>query len=119
MAEITKKTEQDIAQLQNIQRQMQIISAQKQRFELENTIIDQAIVELDKAKGKTFKSIGGLLIESKPAELKKELGEKKETLKGRLDALTKQEERLKSKGEELRSVIEKAISPKSPKGDQE
>lgn len=110
MVEISKETQDKIILLQNLQRQMQIVSAQRQRFDLEILQIDLALVELEKAAGKTFKAIGALFIEAKPADLIKELNESRITINTRIDSLKKQEEKVKAKIDELQSKIEKELS---------
>ena len=107
--QITPETEQTIVQLQNTQRQLQMIGGQRQRFEFEVVQTDAALAELEKANGKTYKSIGTLLIESTPKDIKEELNERRTNMNARVDTLKKQEERLRSKGEELQKKIEKEI----------
>lgn len=104
---ISQETEQSIIQLQNTQRQLQSIAGQRQRFEFEVLQTDSALAELEKANGKTYKSVGTLLIEAPPKDLKEELNERRENMNARIDTLKKQEDRLRSKGEELQQNLEK------------
>lgn len=110
--EIQKETQDKIILLQNIQRQLQIVSAQRQRFDVEVLQIDAALVDLEKASGKAFKAIGTMFIESNPADLVKELNESRITINARLDALKKQEEKLRIKVDELHAKVEKELSGK-------
>lgn len=111
MVEISKETQDKIILLQNLQRQMQIVASQRQRFDLEILQIDMALVELEKAAGKTFKAIGTLFIEAKPTELIKELNESRTTINARINSLKKQEEKLKTKIDEMQAKIEKELNP--------
>lgn len=109
MAELSKETQEGIIQLQNLQRQFQIISGQRQRFDIETIQIDSALAELEKSEGKVYKAIGGLLIETKNAELRKELNERRKEVITRTETIKKQEEKLKAKADELQKSVEKAL----------
>lgn len=109
MAELSKETQEELIQLQNLQRQLQIVSSQRQRFDIEILQADNALAELEKAEGKTYKAIGTLLIEAKIPELKKELNDRRKEALERVDVLKKQEEKLKTKAEELQKSLEKVL----------
>lgn len=110
---ISESAQKDIVQLQNIQRQFQLISSQRQRFELEVMQMDSALDELKKASGKTYKAIGTLLIEDKPESIKEDLNKRKKDLKDRISTLKKQEERLKSKNDDLQAKVQKSLEKAS------
>ena len=110
--EISKEVQDKIIQLQNLQRQMQIISAQRQRFDLDVLQTDAALAELEKTNGKVFKAIGAILVESKASDLVKELNEGRTTLNAKIETLKKQEEKLRNKIDELQAAIEKELSGK-------
>ncbi len=109
MAELSKETQEEIIQLQNLQRQLQMITNQRQRFDIEVIQTDSALAELEKADGKAYKAIGTLLIESKAVDLKKELNERRKEAVARVDTLKKQEEKLKVRAEELQKSLEKTL----------
>ena len=73
--EISEETRKDLMNLQNMQRQLQIVAGQKQRFELEVTQIDTALAELQKAEGKAYKAVGAFLLESTPKDIIEDLNE--------------------------------------------
>lgn len=109
MAEISKETQQEIAQLQSLQQQMQLFTLQRQRLEQDIIQIDAALEELGKASGKTYKAVGGFLVESAPKDLIKELNEQKETADKRVSTIKKQEERIKTKADEMQKKVEKEL----------
>lgn len=109
MAETSEEFQKDVGQLQNLQRQLQVITAQRQRLELEVVQIDTALAELEKADGKVYKSIGTLLIEDKPADLKKELNTRRQDVNDRVETLKKQEKNFQTKGESLQKKIQKEL----------
>ncbi len=109
MAEISKETQEEIIQLQNLQRQLQMVSSQRQRFDMEVIQTDSALAELEKVDGKAYKAIGTLLIESKAIDLKKELNDRRKEVIARVDTLKKQEEKLKLRADELQKSLEKTL----------
>jgi len=110
--EISKETQEKILQLQNIQRQLQMIMQQRQQFEFAKVSAEAAIKELENANGQVFKAIGPVLIESKPNDLKTELEDQNKTMDERIEALKKQEERMVGKGKELETEISKEFEQK-------
>ena len=76
---------------------LQQIIAQKQALQMQLAEIENAIEEIKKAQGKVYKMVGNFLLETDKNEALRELEEKKELLKLRLEALTKQEEKLREK----------------------
>ncbi len=108
--EIPKETQEDLLNLQNLQRQMQMLVTQEQQLEVEKSLLTQALEELKKAEGKTYKNIGGIIIEQDKESLIKELEEKQEKVKQHLETLKKQEERIKKKANEVQERIEKALN---------
>ncbi|MEW6328980.1 MAG: prefoldin subunit beta, partial [Candidatus Micrarchaeota archaeon] len=104
--EISKETEQQIAEFQNAQSALQLTMVQRQQVQLQMDEIDNALEELKKSTGAVYRAVGTVLVESKKDETVKELTERKDTLAVRLNVLTKQEEKLRSKLTELRAKIE-------------
>lgn len=109
MAELSKETQENLIQLQNLQRQLQMVSGQRQRFDIDVVQTDNALAELEKSQGKVYKAVGTLLIEAKNAELKKELNERRKDVLARSETMKKQEDKLKIKAEELQKSVEKAL----------
>jgi prefoldin beta subunit len=114
MAEqISAQLQNKIAQFQQLQQQIQVISSQK--FQLEASLRDteRALSELEKLSGETpiYKSVGNLLVRAEDKEgVQKELTEKKETTDIRLKALHRQEKQLIEKYQELQQEISAAIT---------
>ncbi len=78
MAELSKETEQKIAQLQLYEQSLQNILIQKQQFQSQSLEIDSALKELEATK-EAYKIVGNIMVASKKEDLKKDLESKKET----------------------------------------
>jgi len=110
--EISKETQEKLVQLQNLQRQLQMISGQKQQFEFSKMSSEQAVKELETADGQVFKAIGPILIETKRDVMKIELIDSLKKIEERIEVLKKQEERLIGKGKELETEVSKEFEQK-------
>lgn len=102
---VSKQMQQQVAQYQGLQQQFQVLLVQKQRLDTEKKIIEKSLEELGKAKGKVYRAIGPILIESVPAEVKKDLKKAVGDITVRLDSLNKHEAKLKSRLTELESEL--------------
>lgn len=97
-----------IMEFQNAQRQLEALLLQKQQILLQLEEIRVAGEELEKGEGKIYRGVGTLLLQSTKEETKKDLGEKKELLDLRMKTLSKQEEMLRKRWNELKGKIESA-----------
>lgn len=109
MAEISKETEQEIAQLQLYEQSLQSILMQKQQFQSQSLEIESALKELESAK-EAYKIVGNIMVASKKEDLKKDLGSKKEITQIRIKALEKQEGHIREKAKKLQEEVSKKIN---------
>ena len=108
MAELSKETEQQVMEFQQLQGQLQMVVMQKSQLKAQADEMDSALEGLKTAQGKVYRSAGMVLVESTKAELTKEFAEKKESMLVRMQALGKQEEKVRQRLIELRGKIEAA-----------
>ena len=100
--------QQSLLQMQAFQQQYQGIAVQKEALTMQKLELEKALEELGKAKDgeEVYKAVGPILVKSTKTELHKELGERKETIDLRLNALDKQETKIKEKLQELQGKLE-------------
>ena len=108
MAELSKETEEEIAQLQLYEQSLQNILIQKQQFQSQSLEIESALKELEKTK-EAYKIVGNIMVLSKKEELKEDLESKKETVSIRIKTLEKQENQIREKAKRLQEAISKKI----------
>ncbi|WP_456327160.1 prefoldin subunit beta [Archaeoglobus sp.] len=112
MGELPPQVQNMIAQLQTVQQQLQMVVSQK--LQLENSLkeIENAIREVEKVDEDTpiYKNVGTVLVKTKKDEILKELNEKKETIEVRIRALSRQEEKLKERLQELQNKVKSMLS---------
>ncbi|MFP3984557.1 MAG: prefoldin subunit beta [Candidatus Bathyarchaeia archaeon] len=107
MSELPPQVQERLLRLQQLQRNLQTILAQKQQVESELTETDQALTELGNLTENAviYKSIGSLLVKSEKGKVETELKERKELLDTRVQVLGKQEERLRSQFNQLQAKL--------------
>ena len=108
MAELSKETEQEIAQLQLYEQSLQNILMQKQQFQSQALEIESALKELEATK-EAYKIVGNIMVASKKEDLKKDLESKKETSNLRIKTLEKQENQIREKAKKLQEEVSKKI----------
>ncbi len=116
-ASIPPQFQEQLAKLQQLQQTLQVVLNQKQQLELELSDSERAFSELEKLTDDSiiYKSIGSLLVKADRPGIMKELSERKELLKTRVNVLVKQEERTRVKLNELSQSIQERLkqSPES------
>lgn len=115
ISELPPNVQERLLRMQQLQRNLQTILAQKQHVELESTETEQALTELGTLTEDAviYKSIGSLLVKSEKSKVETELKERKELLTTRTQVLGKQEERLRNQLNELQAKLKRDLNPAS------
>jgi prefoldin beta subunit len=110
--ELSPQMQNQLAQLEQVRQQMQLITNQRLQLEGELSEVEKALEELKKVSEDTpvYKTIGSILVKAEnPEAVVKELSEQKETLSIRVKTLERQEKRLKERYESLGQQLSQAI----------
>lgn len=112
VSELPPNVQERLLRLQQLQRNLQTVLAQKQQVELELGETDQALTELGTLTDDAviYKSIGSLLVKSEKSKVEAELKERKELLDTRVQVLDKQQERLRSQLNQLQVKLKRDLS---------
>ncbi len=113
--ELAPEAQQIVMQMQSFQQLLQNILIQKESLNVQNSEIENALEELEKAKENetVYKAVGPILIKAEKGKLMEDLNNKKETLETKLKSLEKQEEKTKEKLAELQKKIQEMFSQSS------
>ena len=113
--------QEQVARLQQLQQNLQVIMAQKQHLEMEQLETERALEVLKKASDNdtVFKNAGSILIKSTKQNLISELEEKKELSNTRVTVLSKQEARLKENLKEAEAKIKEMLRGAAETGQQQ
>ncbi|MGQ0537002.1 MAG: prefoldin subunit beta [Methanobacteriota archaeon] len=110
--EIPPQIQNQLVKLQELQRQAQLVIAQRQQLELSVRELDRTITELEKADEKAvlYKSVGSLLVRAKDkAAVVSETKEQKETAEVRLQSAKRQEDKLKQSLTSLQKELQASL----------
>jgi prefoldin beta subunit len=94
---------------QLLQDQLQSIAMQKEQFSEMREEFKAAMVEVEKATGKIYLSIGGVIVEAQKEQAVKDIKAKQESTDMRIGIVTKQYEDLSKKEQSLRAEITTAL----------
>ena len=109
--ELPPQIKNQLAQMQQIQQQAQVIINQKNQVEITLKETELALEELEKldTDAVVYRAIGDLLIKTEREKTKEFLKEKKDTLDLRLQTLARQEERAQKRFQQLQEQLKQAI----------
>lgn len=97
------------AEYQALQEQIQSLSVQKAQFGGQKEELKEAASELEKAKGRIYSSIGGVIIEATKDDAQKSIKEKQESIEMRLNIINRQYDEAIKREKSLRSEIENML----------
>ncbi len=110
-SELPPQIQNQLAQLQQIQQQAQALAAQKNQIEINLKETELALAEIEKLDDSAvvYRAIGDLLIKTEREKTKNALVEKKDTLGLRAETITRQEERIQKRFQQLQEQLKQAI----------
>lgn len=111
-SELPPQVQNQLAQLQQLQQQAQVVISQRQQIELQLRETERTLEELGKVAedAVVYRSVGSLLVRAKDVPgLKKEIEEQKETLEVRLSSTKRQEDRLRERLTSLQKELQAAL----------
>ena len=110
-SELPPQIQNQLAQLQQIQQQAQALAAQKNQIEINLKETELALGELEKLDDNAvvYRAIGDLLIKTEREKTTNALIEKKDTLSLRTETITRQEERIQKRFQQLQEQLKQAI----------
>ena len=98
-----------LAEFQDLQRQLQMVSSQKQQLIMQVEEIKMAESELAKSDKTVYRYVGPLLIETSKTDAGADLKDKRELFEMRVSVLEKQEAKMRPNYDLLRNELEKAL----------
>lgn len=110
-AELPPQVQNQIAQLQQVQQQIQAIAMQKSQLEAMQKESGMALEELEKLAedAVVYRNVGDLVIKTSRNEALDKLKDRQETVSLRLQSIARQEERLANRFKQLQEQIQQAM----------
>jgi len=114
-AELPPQIQNQIAQLQQIQQQIQALAMQKSQVEAMQKESKMALDELERLADDAvvYRNVGELVIKTSKEESITKLKDREETLSLRLQSISRQEERLTSRFKQLQEQIQQALETRA------
>jgi len=99
----------ELIDYENLEKQLEVVLIQKHQLQLQLNEIKHALEELKTAKGQVYRSVGSLMIQSSKEEADKDLKDRQELIDVKLNALGKQEEKLRSSVTEAQKSLQEKM----------
>ena len=94
--EMTVDLSKNLAEYENLEKQLEIVLIQKHQLQIQLNEIKHALEELKKTKGEVYRSVGSIILSTTKEEAETDLKERQELINVKLNAMAKQEEKLRS-----------------------
>lgn len=86
----------ELIEYENMEKQLEVLLIQKHQLQIQLNEVKHATDELKKAKGDIYRSVGSVLLHTDKESAEKDLKERSELLEVKLNAISKQEEKLRA-----------------------
>ncbi len=95
-----KKEQEDLnkelIEYENMEKQLEVLLIQKHQLQIQGNEVKHALEELRKSQGDVYRSVGSILIHTTKDAAEADLKERDELIEVKLNAISKQEEKLRS-----------------------
>ncbi len=111
--DIPKQLQDKLAQYQNLQNQLQMVTMQRQQLQMQSTDVKNAEKELQTLKddNKVYKMVGPMFFATSKAEGLSYLNDENETAQAKNKLLEKQEKKLAEKLNDMRTELNSLMQP--------
>lgn len=86
----------ELIEYENMEKQLEVLLIQKHQLQIQLNEIKHAMDELEKATGDVYRSVGSVLLHTTKEKAEKDLKDRNELLEVKLNAISKQEEKLRT-----------------------
>ena len=92
----TEDLNRSLVEYENMEKQLEVILIQKHQLQLQSNETKHALEELKKASGEVYRSVGAIMLHTSKEAAEADLKERQEIVEVKLNAITKQEEKLRT-----------------------
>ena len=86
----------ELMEYENLEKQLEVLLIQKHQLQIQLNEIKHALEQLKKAHGELYRSVGSIIMHTTKEEAEKDLKERQELIDVKVNAIAKQEEKLRS-----------------------
>lgn len=98
-----------LAEYENMEKQLEVMLLQKNQLRLQLTETKNAQEELKHATGEIYRSIGSLILKTTKDDAEKDLKDRKELMELKLNAIQKEEEKLRTTLKDLQESLQERM----------
>ncbi len=85
-----------LVEYENMEKQLEVLLIQKHQLQIQSNEVRHALDELKKAEGEVYRSVGSIMLHTTKEAAEADLKERQEIIEVKLNAINKQEEKLRS-----------------------
>lgn len=85
-----------LIEYENLEKQLEVLLIQKHQLQIQVNEIRHALEELKKSNGEVYRSVGAIMLHTTKEAAESDLKERNELIEVKLNAISKQEEKLRS-----------------------
>lgn len=86
----------ELLEYENMEKQLEVVLIQKHQLQIQLNEVRHALDELKRAKGEVYRSVGSIIMHTTKEAAEADLKEKLEIVEVKINAIGKQEEKLRS-----------------------
>jgi len=105
-----------LLEYENMEKQLEVVLIQKHQLQIQLNEVKHALEELKKAEGEVYRSIGAVVLGTTKEAAEADLKEKQELLEVKLNAMAKQEEKLRSTVVETQKKLQESLKEHGKSG---
>jgi len=98
-----------LSQYENMEKQLEVLLIQRNQLKIQLSEIKHATEELKHATGEVYKSVGSLVIKTTKNKAEADLKERKELIEVKLNAIEKEEEKIRVIIKEMQERLKKQM----------
>ncbi len=91
----TENLNRELIEYENLEKQLELLLIQKHQLQLQSNEVKHALEELKKANGEIYRSVGSIMMHTTKESADSDLKERSELIEVKLNAIAKQEEKLR------------------------
>lgn len=99
----------NLMEYENMEKQLEVVLIQKHQLQIQLNEVKHALEELKKAKGEVYRSVGSIIISTTKEEAESDLKERQELIDVKLNAMAKQEEKLRATVMEAQKKLQERL----------
>lgn len=109
--EMDSDLSKNLMEYENMEKQLEVVLIQKHQLQIQLNEVKHALDELKKANGAVYRSVGSIVMNTTKEEAEHELKERRDLLDVKINAIAKQEEKLRTTVMDSQKKLQERLKP--------